>query len=109
MLVQANRVLVAVDNDVGRPTLVENLRADGYERLVATTLRHAQSRLSDHVDAAHLTIIAPPGCEQQRPSTAASLPVCADSRRQPTPAPTRSDVSSADTPKTSSGHQRPIL
>jgi DNA-binding response OmpR family regulator len=51
MLAQANRVLVAVDNDADRSTLIENLQADGYEPLVATTLRHAQSRLTDHVDA----------------------------------------------------------
>ena len=51
MLAQANRVLVAVDNDADRSTLIENLQADGYEPLGATTLPHARSRLSDHVDA----------------------------------------------------------
>lgn len=52
MLTQANRVLVALKNDADSSTLVENLRADGYVPLPATTLGHACSRLSDHVDAA---------------------------------------------------------
>jgi DNA-binding response OmpR family regulator len=52
MLAQTNRVLVALNNDADRSSLLKNLEADGYEALATTTLRHACSRLSDHVDAA---------------------------------------------------------
>jgi DNA-binding response OmpR family regulator len=51
MLSEAKRVMVAVEQDAARCTLITNLEADGYEPLGATTLAHARSRLSDHVDA----------------------------------------------------------
>lgn len=52
MLTESKRVLVAVGEDSDRSALIDNLKADGYEPLSATTLTHACCRLNEHVDAA---------------------------------------------------------
>jgi len=51
MLTEPMRVMVAVDDSVGRAMLIENLEADGYEPIVALTLEHARSRLAHDLDA----------------------------------------------------------
>lgn len=51
MLTEAKRVMVAVQDDEARRSLLKNLEADGYQPLPALTLAHARSRASDHVDA----------------------------------------------------------
>jgi DNA-binding response OmpR family regulator len=51
MLTTAARVMLAVSDAEARSSLVENLKADGYEPLPASTLGHARSRLSSDIDA----------------------------------------------------------
>jgi DNA-binding response OmpR family regulator len=51
MLTNSQRVLVAISDDVARTFLVDNLQADGYTVLAATSLGHARSRLTDNVHA----------------------------------------------------------
>ena len=48
---EAQRVMVAVHDDLAREALIEKLAGDGYQPLPASSLGHASSRLTDNVDA----------------------------------------------------------
>jgi DNA-binding response OmpR family regulator len=51
MLTDSQRVLVAIADETARTFLVDNLRADGYDAVAASTSGHARSRLTDKIDA----------------------------------------------------------
>jgi DNA-binding response OmpR family regulator len=48
---ETQRVMVAMQDDAARKLVSDNLQADGYEPIAASSLGHAISRLPDHVDA----------------------------------------------------------
>jgi DNA-binding response OmpR family regulator len=88
MLITTSRVLIAVSDNRTRTALAENLQADGYEPLAASSLGHARSRLSDNVDALlvdlgpdtlHLIDLIRGG---QCPAVDAWLPIIAGSESQ---------------------------
>jgi ParB/RepB/Spo0J family partition protein len=51
MPTDSHRVLIAISDDVARTFLVDNLQADGYDAIAASSLGHARSRLTDDVHA----------------------------------------------------------
>jgi DNA-binding response OmpR family regulator len=51
MPTDSHRVLVAISDDVARTFLVDNLQADGYNAIAASSIGHARSRLTDNFHA----------------------------------------------------------
>lgn len=63
MLTNPQARLVAVEDDQAREPVAENLLVDGYEPITATSLGHAKSRITHHVDV----MIVALGDDTQKP------------------------------------------